>query len=288
MQGIILSNSCGIYSVVAEGKIFRLSSKGKLRHIKQKPLVGDVVDFDEQNLVILNIKPRKTELKRPLIANLDQLLIVQSLVEPEFSYSLIFKYLTYASMHDIPAKIILTKGDLFKDQAKLEEIVDVFESVNIPVFVISNKDKSGLDNVKILFKDNITCLMGQSGVGKSSLINAIDENFQREIGEYSMALGRGKHETKEVILLPYEGGYIADTPGFSSLDLGLFKEDLACYFPGFKARYVDCYFSNCLHLSENKCAIKEALHEGKISKIAYDCYVKLSDEAIFKSRRFIK
>ena len=106
------------------------------------------------------------------------------------------------------------------------------------------------------------------------------------VGEYSKALGRGKHQTKEVILLPYANGYIADTPGFSSLELNLYKEDLAIYFPGFLERYTNCYFSNCLHISETKCAIKEAMEQGKISPIAYECYKKLSEETIYKSRRY--
>ena len=116
----------------------------------------------------------------------------------------------------------------------------------------------------------------------------IDANYEREIGEYSFALGRGKHRTKEVILLPYQGGYIADTPGFSSLDLDLFKEDLAAFFPAFNHLYNKCYFTNCLHISENKCAVKDAINEGKISKKAYECYQKLLDEAIFKKERYNK
>ena len=130
--------------------------------------------------------------------------------------------------------------------------------------------------------------MGQTGVGKSSLINAIDSNYEREVGEYSLALGRGKHKTKEVILLPYQGGYIADTPGFSSLELDLYKDDLAAFFPGFYSLYNKCYFANCLHLSENRCAIKERVNTGEISSLAYDCYKKLSEEAIFKKERYAK
>ena len=158
--------------------------------------------------------------------------------------------------------------------------------MNIELFIISNKTKEGLEDIKHLFRDEITCLIGQTGVGKSSLINSIDPEFNRNIGEYSLALGRGKHETKEVVLLPYEGGYIADTPGFSSLDLELFKEDLAAFFPGFTSLYTECYFSNCLHISEKKCKVKEAIESGDIPQIAYECYLKLSSEAIYKSRRF--
>ena len=120
--------------------------------------------------------------------------------------------------------------------------------------------------------------MGQSGVGKSSLLNAIDPNFTREIGEYSEALGRGKHKTKEVVLLPYLNGYIADTPGFSSLELNLSKLEIAHYFPGFKDLYLSCFYSNCLHLNEKECKVTEAVKEGNIPSIAYESYIKLLSE----------
>ena len=142
--------------------------------------------------------------------------------------------------------------------------------------------------MKAIFKDEVSCIMGQTGVGKSSLINAIDPAYEREIGEYSLALGRGKHQTKEVILLSYLGGYIADTPGFSSLDLDLYKEDLAAFYPGFNSLYNKCYFANCLHLSENRCVVKEKVLSGEISNLVYECYKKLSEEAIFRKERYTK
>ena len=188
-------------------------------------------------------------------------------------------------MNNIKAKIILTKLDKAKDLEEIENIKNVFNKLGYEVFVVSNKTKEGLEKVRHIFKNKISCLVGQSGVGKSSLLNAIDPEYDRSIGEYSKALGRGKHETKETILLPYEGGFIADTPGFSSLDLELFKEDLAQFFPSFDKYYLDCYFSNCLHISEPKCLVKQALENGDIPQIAYDAYLKLSSEAIYKSKR---
>lgn len=286
MEGRIVGLNCGFYSVLADGIIFKVKAKGTFRYKNKKPVVGDLVELDDVYYVVNSIKERSSYLKRPVIANLSQMLIVSSLIEPEFSYLLIFKYLTYANMNNIKAKIILTKSDKYFDNDKLNEILETFKKINIETFVVSNKSGEGLDQIRKIFKNEVSCLIGQSGVGKSSLINAINPDFQRNIGEYSIALGRGKHETKEVILLPYEGGFIADTPGFSSLDLELYKEDLAQYFPGFTSLYLDCYFSNCLHLSENRCAIKKALEEGQIPQIAYDCYLKLSNEAIYKSRRF--
>ena len=274
MEGRIVGLNCGYYSVLADGMIFKVKARGAFRNKSIKPVVGDRVELDE------------TYLKRPVIANLSQMLIVSSLVEPEFSYLLTFKYLTYANLHGIKAKIVLTKSDRYDDKNKIQEIKEVFNKLDIDVYVISNKTKEGLEDIKKLFNNEITCLIGQTGVGKSSLINSIDPEFNRNIGEYSEALGRGKHETKEVILLPYEGGFIADTPGFSSLDLELYKEEIAQYFPGFSTRFTECYFSNCLHISEKKCKVKEAIELGEIPSIAYEAYLKLSNEAIYKSRRF--
>lgn len=286
MEGRIIGLNCGYYSVLSDGMIFKVKARGAFRNKSIKPVVGDRVELDDTYFIINSLYPRETYLKRPVIANLSQMLIVQSLVEPQFSYLLTFKYLTYANLHGVKARIILTKSDKYDDKEKIEEIKNVFNKLNIEVFVISNKTQEGMEDIKQLFKNEITCLIGQTGVGKSSLINSIDPDFNRNVGEYSEALGRGKHETKEVVLLPYEGGFIADTPGFSSLDLELFKEEIAQYFPGFSDKYTECYFSNCLHISEKKCMVKEAIEKGEIPAIAYECYLKLSNDAIYKNRRY--
>ena len=288
MKGLIVALSCGVYSVRSDDVVYNVTARGVFRNQGVKPMVGDEVEFNPDTMVIEVIYPRKSALKRPPIANISQIILVFSLKEPEFSYLLAFKYLTYANMHNIKAKLVLTKIDKDIDKALLNEIQEVFSSVGVETFFVSNKTKEGLVDVKRLFANEISCVMGQTGVGKSSLINAIDANYEREIGEYSFALGRGKHRTKEVILLPYSGGYIADTPGFSSLDLDLFKEDLAVFFPSFNNLYNKCYFTDCLHVSENKCAVKEKIEDGSISKKAYECYLKLLDEAIFKKERYNK
>ena len=288
MKGLIVALSCGVYSVRAEGIIYNLTARGVFRNQGIKPVVGDEVDFNEETMVIETVYPRNSFLKRPPIANISQIILVFSLKEPEFSYLLAFKYLTYANMNNIKAKLVLTKIDKDVDTELINDIKNVFSSVGTETYFISNKTKEGLDEVKRLFTNEVSCVMGQTGVGKSSLINAIDPDYEREVGEYSNALGRGKHKTKEVILLPYQGGYIADTPGFSSLDLNLFKEDLAAFFPAFNHLYNKCYYTDCLHLSESKCAVKEAINEGKISQKAYECYQKLSEESIFKKERYHK
>lgn len=286
MVGRIVALTCGKYSIDLNGEIFQAPARGIFRKKGEKPVVGDIVEFNLEDKIIEEIFPRKTLLKRPNIANIDQLIIVQSLVEPEFSYMLTFKYLTYANMNNLKGILVLTKSDKYNDQNKIDEIKEIFNKLNIDVYVVSNKTLKGLEEIKHIFEGHVSAFIGQTGVGKSSLINAIDPNYGRLIGEYSKALGRGKHQTKEVILLSYQNGLIADTPGFSSLELNLFKEDLAFYFPGFLTLTNECYFSNCLHLSEKKCRVKEEIEKGNIPSIAYECYQKLSAEAIYKSRRF--
>lgn len=288
MKGRIVGLNCGMYSVLCGENMFNVPAKGVFRIKNNKPVVGDIVDIDENNIVINNIYERLSYLKRPTLANLNHMFIVESLYQPEFSFLLAFKYLTYANINGIKASIILTKADKFKDLKAIQNIKNVFNKIGIDVYVTSSKENIGLSELKPLFEKQISCFIGQSGVGKSSLLNAINPDYSRSIGEYSYALGRGKHQTKEVVLLPYLDGYIADTPGFSSLDLDIFKEDLAQYFPGFENLFVECYYSNCLHVSEDKCAVKQAVENGLIPKEAYENYLILLKDLNFKKERYSK
>lgn len=276
MIGTVVSKKYGMYVINSDGVFYNASIRGTLK-FKDRLYVGDEVYFSETNYIIENVLERKSLLKRPAIANVDQMVLVFSLVEPDFSYFLAFKYLTYANYNEIPAVIVLSKSDK-SDDSLAKEIKEVFSTLNIPVYLTSSKSQQGINEVKELLKGKKSVLVGQSGVGKSSLLNAIDSSFTREVGEYSMALGRGKHQTKEVVLLPYLNGYIADTPGFSSLDLELSKLEIAHYYPGFKDLYLDCYYSNCLHIKEKECKIIKAVNEGIIPSIAYDNYLKLLQE----------
>ncbi len=275
MVGTVISKKYSTYSVLSDGVIYNALISGILK-FKGHVYVGDEVILSDSNYVIESVVPRHSLLKRPEISNIDQIVLVFSLVEPDFSYFLAFKYLTYANYNEIPAFIVLSKSD--KDDKQVKEIKEVFNKLNIPVYVTSSKTKEGIEEVKSLFKGKKSVLVGQSGVGKSSLLNAINFDYERDVGEYSEALGRGKHKTKEVVLLPFEDGFIADTPGFSSLDLNLSKLEIAHYFPGFKKRYLECFYSNCLHQKEKECKILLAVQEGNIPSIAYENYLKLLSE----------
>lgn len=276
MTGRIISISYGVYSVLTDKEIYQVKARGIFRKNKLKPLVGDMVEIDEKEMMIEEVLPRHSSLIRPAMSNVDQILLVFSLSEPSFSYYLACKYLTYAKYAGIKSYLILTKSD--KDEFKeAEKIIEDFAKVGVQSFLVSNKNGSGINEVKSLFADKITCLMGQTGVGKSSLLNAIEPNYKREIGEYSEALGRGKHQTKEVVLLAYQGGFLADTPGFSSLELDIDVKEISHYFPGMED-YVECYFPDCMHISESRCKIKEKVKEGIIPSIIYESYLKLIKE----------
>ena len=276
MEGIIVSIKYGVYVVNVDGVLYNTSPRGLLK-FKDKLYVGDKVVLDDSSYVIIDVFDRKSVLKRPSISNIDQMLLIFSLKEPELSYYLAIKYLTYANFNGLKASLVLTKADK-SDKDEIDSIKSVFEKIGIPVYVTSSKSGSGIDEIKSLFKNKISVLVGQSGVGKSSLLNAIDESYVREIGDYSLALGRGKHKTKEVVLLPYQDGYIADTPGFSSLELEMNKLEVAQFFPSFEKDALECFYSNCLHISEKNCKIKEKVNSGEIPSIAYECYLKLLEE----------
>lgn len=276
MIGIVVSKKYGQYIVDVDGVLYNALIRGSLK-LRDHIYVGDKVLLSDDNYVISDLVERNSLLKRPQISNVEQMVLVFSLVEPDFSYYLAFKYLTYANYNEVPALIVLSKADKCSED-KIKEIKETFAKLNIPVYVTSSKKNEGIEEVKNLFKEKISVLVGQSGVGKSSLLNAIDPSYTREIGEYSNALGRGKHKTKEVVLLPYLNGYIADTPGFSSLELNLSKLETAHYFPGFKDLYLNCFYSNCLHKNEKDCKVKAAVEEGTIPSIAYESYIKLLSE----------
>ena len=287
MDGIILASKCGTYEVMnASGKKTICKPLGIFRHKNLKPLVGDHINFDELECTIKEIYPRKNHLIRPNVANVDELAIVMSVSEPEFSSLLIDKFVSYANYFKIPACVIISKIDKDLENKVVEAKINSLTKLGIKVIAFSSKTFEGIEEVKKLFDGKVVVLMGQTGVGKSSLLNVVVPDSKREVGEYSKFLGRGKHQTKEVILIPYGTGYIADTPGFSSLELPFYKEDLAKCFLGFNKLEAHCKFDNCLHIHEPDCEVKKALRDDIIARDSYENYLKISNELIFKKDRF--
>jgi ribosome biogenesis GTPase len=289
MVGKILSTVGGVYEVYLEDKsVLRLTPRGILKHKKIKLLVGDNVIINPTDKTIDGIVERKNELVRPRIANIDLGVIVMSLENPSFSSYLVDKFLTLLNLSNIKPLLVLTKRDLLTDEEKIKHIYKQYELLGVEVMTYSSKTLEGLDAIKDRIKGLTIAFMGQTGVGKSSLINLIDAEYDREIGEYSVALGRGKHQTKEVILLPYNGGFIGDTPGFSSLELDIFKEELAQYFPFAHEHYEECRYGNCLHQNEPGCKVTELMNEGKFDRENYENYLHMLGELIFRKDRYGK
>ena len=289
MVGKILSTVGGVYEVYLEDNtLIRLTPRGVLKHKRIKLLVGDNVVVNVEDKTIDDILPRSNELVRPRIANIDLGVIVMSLESPLFSSYLVDKFLTLLNVSKIKPLLVLTKKDLIKDEEFINKIKHQYGLLDVEVMTFSKRSLEGLDEIKERIKGLTIAFMGQTGVGKSSLINLIDAEYNREIGEYSVALGRGKHQTKEVILLPYHGGFIGDTPGFSSLELDMFKEDLAQYFPFVHEHYQECRYGNCLHQNEPGCKVTELMKEGKMEEDNYQNYLHMLNELIFRKDRYGK
>ena len=253
MVGKIIKQISNDYTVKVDDKLYICKARGKFRNLNITPLVGDNVIIDEQNNYILEILERKNELDRPTVSNIDQVVIVTSVKIPDFSSNLLDKLLTIIEFNNIKPIICFTKLDLL-NESELEEIkviMNYYKKIGYQVY--SNTDK----NLKDIFKDKITVFAGQSGAGKSSLLNKLDNTLNLEIGEVSIALGRGRHTTRHTELIEVLGGLIAATPGFSSIDLrGMKKSDIRDNFIEFNEYREYCEYKDCMHMNEIKCMIK--------------------------------
>ena len=279
MQGQLKKALSGFYYIQHEGNLYQTRARGNFRKRKVKPLVGDFVEFESTSLTdgyLLEIFPRKNELVRPPVANVDQVIVVASLVEPDFSYHLLDRFLVSLEQKQIEPVIYLSKVDLLGDTTLLEEIKATYRLAGYRVIV---GDEDGLNQVKALLKNRLTVLAGQSGAGKSTLLNQLVPGLALETGEISEALNRGKHTTRHVELIDVAQGLVADTPGFSSIDFfDLEVTDLPKMFPEFVVLQDACRFRECSHTHEPDCAVKEALSEGKIAHIRYDNYLLFLQE----------
>jgi len=281
LKGQIRKALSGFYYVYSEGKLYQTRARGNFRKLKISPLVGDEVVFESTNQTdgyILEMLPRKNELVRPAVANVDQAVIVTSLVEPNFSYNLLDRFLVTLVHQSIEPIIYLTKVDIFDEEEKIDEIEHIYGSIGYKV-IVAKETSEAIDELEALFSEKLTVFMGQSGAGKSTLLNQILPELQLKTGEISDALGRGRHTTRHVELLEIEGGLVADTPGFSAIDfLSIEAVELPREFPEFVARLDQCRFRECQHLNEPDCAIKSAVESGEIAQSRYDNYQQFMSE----------
>jgi len=283
-SGQITKALSGFYYVTdRSGETYQTRARGVFRKKKVTPLVGDYVEFelDENNEgIIKNISERKNELSRPAVSNIDMGVIITSVVEPYFTPQLLDRFLVHLEYNRIRSVIYFTKTDLLDDK-ELKEIQDFrayYKSIGYTC-IIPNDATIHSDPLKEIFNDKTVVFMGQSGAGKSTLLNRLDDTLNLKTAETSKALGRGKHTTRHVELLPLFDGLVADTPGFSSIAFDTIeKEELSECFPEIWARRAKCKFSGCLHYKEPKCAVKKAVKDDEIPQFRYDDYVLFLEE----------
>ena len=291
-EGKIIKSLSGFYYVLSDDIVYQCRARGLFRKQKITPLVGDLVTFEASNETdgyVIHVHPRKNELVRPPIANVEQALVVFSVKEPDLNLQLLDKFLLHIEANEIDAIICFTKMDLLTsiEREQIEKVANIYQSIGYPVLFLSTQEQTDFTEIKSLLKEKITVVAGQSGVGKSSLLNTIDPSLQLATTQISTHLGRGKHTTRHVELLPIAGGLVADTPGFSSLDLSLFnEEDLSSYFPEMRRIQGDCKFRGCTHIREPQCAVKMALDAGKIEQSRYDHYEQFFHEVKETKRRY--
>lgn len=273
MEGTIVKIISNLCTVDVGGTYYDCKPRGKFYHLNLTPLVGDRVVIDSENNYILDIKERKNYLDRPAIANVDDCIIVTSLKEPNLSLLLLDKLLCLIIKNNIKPIICFTKEDLLSKEEtdEFKKIYNYYEKIGISV--VTNNE---LDKLTSLIKNKIVVLTGQTGAGKSSLLNKLNPEFDLNTSEISKALGRGVHTTRHTEFFKYEGALIADTPGFSSLDLAnLTKEDIRDSFIEFG---YNCKFKDCYHLNEQFCTVKERVNNGEILLSRYENYLKLVKE----------
>ncbi len=282
LNGIIIKGIGGFYYVEAANEVYECKARGAFRKKRITPLAGDKVTItvrENKENTIDEILPRMNNLLRPPVANIDTLVIVSSVKEPVPNLLVIDKLTAIAVDKGIKPCVVFSKSDL-GDTSRYEEI---YKKAGIDVISVCCKTGEGVERVKEIISDGVTVFTGNTGVGKSSLLNAIDERFQLATGEISDKLGRGRHTTREVTLYHVMDGLVADTPGFSSLDIEqssdvIVKENLPFCFPEFRDYLGKCKFTSCSHTVEKGCLILDALKEGVIDETRHANYVSMYND----------
>lgn len=279
IKGVVITKIKGFYYVASEGHTYECRLRGvlKRRDRKDNCIVGDIVEFGEDG-AITAVEKRRNIINRPLVANIDYLVIQFAAVDPQIDYERINILMLNSYYYNIKPVVVINKVDLITEEEKLEieKKLEYLKALDIDLFFISTYNNIGIDKIKDYIKDKITAFGGPSGVGKSSILNLLQDTMELEVGETSKKLKRGKHTTKGTTLLPLDnGGFVIDTPGFSSIEHPPVEnvQDLADLFPEFEMDE-PCRFANCIHVNEPDCRVKEAVEDGRVSKDRYDFFIR--------------
>lgn len=291
-KGIIIKGIGGFYYVLYNNNdIVECKARGIFRKDKITPMVGDNVKFKifkNSHGIIEEILPRRNQLERPPVSNVDQGIIVFSTTNPNPNFQLLDRFLVLGEKQNLKLIICINKVDLINSGTINNKIVtERYEKTGYPIIFTSIKEYIGIKELKKHLSNHISVFAGPSGVGKSSLLNEIDMEYNLATNVVSEKINRGKHTTRHVELLPYgDNGYVVDTPGFSSLSIeDIKKDELMYFFPEYREFLGKCKFSSCIHIHEPNCAIIEALHKGNINKERYDSYSYFLEE-IEKSKLY--
>lgn len=281
LNGILMKAIGGFYYVRCDGKEYECKARGSFRKSGNSPVVGDkvVISVPEEGFAsIEEIKPRINKLKRPALANIDTLVIVCSTVDPEPNFTVIDKMTAAAINNNMIPAIVVSKNDLKSG----ERIAEIYRNSEFPVFLCSPDDTEDVNRLKAFLKGKVSAFTGNSGVGKSTLINRIFPELELQTGQISRKLGRGKHTTRVVELFEIDGCFVADTPGFSTVDLQRYemidKTQLQYCFPEFEKYLGECQFTSCSHTCEKGCRILQAVADDEIEPSRHKSYVAMYNE----------
>ena len=279
IKGVVITKIKGFYYVSSEGHTYECRLRGvlKRRDRKDNCIVGDIVEFGEDG-AISAVEKRRNIINRPLVANIDYLVIQFSAIDPKLDYERLNILMLNSYYYNIKPVVVINKVDLIssEEQEEIKTKLEYLKALDIDLFFISTYNNIGIDKIKDYIKDKITAFGGPSGVGKSSILNLLQNNMELEVGETSRKLKRGKHTTRGTTLLPLNnGGFVIDTPGFSSIEHPPVEDvrKLISLFPEF-IMDTSCKFANCVHINEPQCRVKEAVEEKKISRDRYEFFLR--------------